>query len=143
VNSFYLENEKGVATPVRWSFLPKNEVYSINTSQKVDFFSETKKALQKSNKLIWEMVITIANKTDAVDDASLPWTGKHKQVVAAVLIVDTITKEGACDNMNFDPLQLQSGFLPSEDPILKFRSPAYAAAFVRRLQEKKNTTQSK
>lgn len=138
VNSFYLENQKGITIPVRWSFVPRNEKITIDTSTKVDLFKETNDALHKTKTLTWDMVVTIANANDDVDDASSPWTGEHQQVTAAVLTVHEISKEGSCNTKNFDPLQLQRGFLPSDDPILKFRSPAYAAAFVRRLQEAKN-----
>jgi len=138
VNSFYLEDKKGNKTPIRWAFVPKNDKIVIDSSKKVDLFKETSKALQKRKSLSWEMKISIANENDDVANASLEWEGPHQEIIAAELVIDQITREGACNDKNFDPLHLQAGFLPSNDPILKFRSPVYATTFVRRLQEKQH-----
>lgn len=136
VNTFYLDNEEGERTPARWSFVPKNPERQPDTSKEIDFYKETLSALEESGSLKWDMVVTIANENDPINDASAVWIGEHKQVVAAVLTVDGIQIEGECEDKNFDPLVLQKGISPSEDPILKFRSPTYAIAFGRRLQEK-------
>lgn len=135
VNSFYFENEKGVRSAVRWSFVPRNEMVSLETAKEVDLFYELEKALKKHKELKWDMVVYLANPGDDIEDASKAWEGEHKQFVAATLTIDGISKEGACQPKNFDPLQMLAGVSPSNDPILKFRSPAYAASFVRRLQE--------
>jgi catalase len=39
----------------------------------------------------------------------------------------------ACTIINFDPNVMSAGFLPSDDPVLKMRSPAYAISFGKRL----------
>lgn len=136
VNSFLLEDEQGNLTPIRWSFIPRNRDIEIDASHEVDFFKETEKALSREGSLVWDMVITIANEDDKINDASVMWQGEHKQIVAATLTISEIVASGECDDKNFDPLRLQSGFRPSDDPILKFRSPAYASSFSRRIQEK-------
>ena len=38
-----------------------------------------------------------------------------------------------CEKLNFDPLVMAEGIAPTQDPVLLFRSPAYAASFVKRL----------
>lgn len=136
VNSFLFENEQGELTAVRWSFIPRNKVTDIDVSQEVNFFNETEKTLNNSGSLVWDMVVTIANPGDKINDASVMWTGEHKQIVAATLTIHGITASGACDDKNFDPLRVQAGIRPSDDPVLLFRSPAYAASFSRRIQEK-------
>ncbi len=141
INTFLLEDKNGKRTAVRWSFIPKNEIIAIDTSKKVDFYEDMSSLLKKQPTLRWDMVITIANENDAINDAATMWTGKHQQIVAATLTITNIIKEGTCDTKNFDPLVLQAGFLPSNDPILKFRSPTYATTFVRRLQERKRANQ--
>jgi len=140
VNTFILEDASGKKTPVRWSFIPRNEEIAIDTSKKVDFYNDMNMLLEKQKNLSWDMEVTIAKDNDPINDAAALWVGKHKKIVAATLTITDIMIEGSCDLMNFDPLVLQEGILPSGDPILKFRSPAYATAFVRRLQEKKQTS---
>lgn len=139
VNSFYLETENGNKTPIRWSFVPQNELISLNTSKETNFYNEMEIAILKNKALHWNMEISIANKNDKIDDAAIAWKGEHKKIIAATLTVDTITEEGSCELINFDPLYLQKGMTPSNDPILKFRSPAYAASFMRRYKEQQNT----
>ncbi|WP_051335929.1 catalase [Aquimarina latercula] len=138
VNTFYLENDKGIKTAIRWSFVPKNEIVNIDTTKEVNFYKDLEKTLTKNGPLVWEMVITIANTNDSINDSAIMWTGKHKTIVAATLTINAIAIQGACDNTNFDPLQLQKGILPSDDPVLKFRSPTYATSFIRRMQENRN-----
>jgi hypothetical protein len=44
-------------------------------------------------------------------------------------------QEGAeCKNINYDPLVMNDGIAPTDDPVLLFRSPSYAVSFVKRLQ---------
>jgi catalase len=45
----------------------------------------------------------------------------------------TPQKGADCEKINFDPLVMSDGVAPTDDPILMFRSPAYATSFVRRL----------
>jgi catalase len=42
-------------------------------------------------------------------------------------------KGTACEPINFDPLVMADGIAPTNDPILLFRSPAYAVSFGERL----------
>jgi catalase len=41
-------------------------------------------------------------------------------------------KGADCEKINFDPLVMADGIAPSTDPILLFRSPAYAVSFAKR-----------
>ena len=42
---------------------------------------------------------------------------------------------GQCEDINFDPTVISAGFELSPDPILAFRSQAYAVSVGRRLSE--------
>jgi catalase len=39
----------------------------------------------------------------------------------------------ACEKINFDPLVMSDGIAPTNDPVLLFRSPAYAISFGKRI----------
>ena len=137
VNSFYLVNNEAEKTAVRWSFVPTTSV-SVVLEPAQDFFFENMKANLKSNEISWDMIITIANDDDVIDNAAIAWQGHHQKLVAARLVVDSISseKDGKCDLINFDPLVLSAGFEPSADPLLQARRSAYAASFGRRVSEK-------
>ncbi|MEP0266281.1 hypothetical protein [Dokdonia sp.] len=136
VNSFYFVNENDIKTPVRWSFIPINKKIGLDGEKGVDYYKETEKALTGNKTLSWEMVVTIANENDAINKAASIWTGNHKEIVAAVLTIDAVAMEGPCNDKNFDPLVLKDGIIPSDDPVLLFRSPTYAISTGRRLTEK-------
>ncbi|MEM0910316.1 MAG: catalase [Pseudomonadota bacterium] len=137
VNSFYLVNEQDEQTAIRWSFVPVQPQNIVLEPTESFFFENMQKNLSQHD-ISWDMVITIANPDDAVNNAALPWEGEHQQLTAARLKVLSIAKEedGQCDNINYDPLVLSSGFKPSDDPLLQARSTSYAITFGKRLSEK-------
>lgn len=138
INSFYLVNENGEKSAVRWSFVP-NSQQNIVTGKNQDFLFENMQRNIATHSVEWNLVFTFANENDAIDNASIPWTGKHEKLTAAKLIVSSISSEqlGGCDNINFDPLVLSSGFEASADPLLQARRQAYAISFGKRISEKK------
>lgn len=137
INSFHLVNTAGEKTAVRWSFVPvKAQAIVLEPAQ--DFFLENMQSNLQENEIAWNMVITLANPDDAVDNAAIAWTGEHKQITAATLTVKSVSTEqdGRCDAINFDPLVLAQGFAPSADPLLAARRSIYAVSFGKRLSEK-------
>lgn len=137
VNSFYLVSQAGVKTAVRWSFIPEQK-QSIVLAPSADFFFDNMQKNLNDHALSWNMEVTIANENDAVNNASIPWQGKHEKIMAAKLNVLSISSEqsGQCADVNFDPLVLAAGFEPSQDPLLQARRNAYAISFGKRLSEK-------
>lgn len=137
INSFYLVNDDGEKTAIRWSFVP-NQNESLVLEPKQDFLFDNMQQNLNDHDLVWDMVVTIANANDEIDNAALPWQGEHKKIIAAKLKVLSINtdEQGGCDNINFDPLVLSSGFEPSADPLLQARRNAYAISSARRLSEK-------
>jgi catalase len=56
-----------------------------------------------------------------------------REMTAAELKAAPQQKGVACEPINFDPLVMADGIAPTNDPILLFRSPAYAVSFGKRL----------
>lgn len=137
INSFYLVNEDNKRTPVRWSFKPTQD-QAIETEPHANFFYDNIQKNLKNHGVSWNMIITLANASDKVDNAAIPWTGKHQQIIAAELKLKSVSTEkgGQCDEINFDPLVLAPGFEPSADPLLEARRAAYAISFGKRISEK-------
>ena len=137
INSFYLVDEAGEKTAIRWSFIP-------STPQKValeptpDFLGDNLKANLAAGPVSWDMVVIFANPDDDILNPAIMWTGEHKQITAAKLTVISTSSEteGACDPVNFDPTLVSDGFEPSEDPMLEARSIIYAIGAGKRLSEK-------
>ena len=137
VNAFYLVNDAGEKTAMRFSFRPSGEE-GIVVDTHPDFFLPNMQANIAGGGVSWDMVVTLANPGDPVADPSQQWTGDHTSIVAARFTATSAMAErdGRCDELNFDPTVLSDGFAPSEDPMLEVRSLIYAHGVGKRLSEK-------
>jgi len=81
------------------------------------------------------MILTIGVPGDPEDNPTLAWQESRKQVKVGTLTISSATpqKGAACEKVNFDPLVMGDGIAPTNDPVLLFRSPAYAVSFAKRL----------
>jgi catalase len=79
----------------------------------------------------YELQLQIGEDGDDPDDPTTPWPEERRFVSAGHLTITEYTGH-ACDSMIFDPGNLIEGIEPSNDPILKARSPAYSISFSRR-----------
>lgn len=76
--------------------------------------------------------VQIGEQGDTNVDPSQKWDESREKVVLGKL---TVKQSGgdACNNINFDPNIMSTGFSSSDDPVLKMRSPAYGISFGKRL----------
>ena len=84
----------------------------------------------------WDMIVMLGEAGDPETDPTKLWPSDRKEFKAGTLTITGATpQEGAeCKNINYDPLVMSDGIAPTTDPVLLFRSPAYAVSFVKRLQ---------
>jgi catalase len=78
--------------------------------------------------------VQIAEDGDATDDPTAVWPDERRRVVLGRLEVTGLAhdREQRDDVLVFDPTRVTEGIELSEDPILRFRSAAYAASVLRR-----------
>lgn len=83
----------------------------------------------------WDMMLTIGAPGDPEDNPTLSWPGGRKEVKIGTLTISSATpqKGAECEEINFDPLVMADGIEPTNDPVLRFRSPAYGISFSKRL----------
>ncbi|NYE59488.1 catalase [Duganella sp. 1224] len=67
---------------------------------------------------------------DPLDDPSMPWRGQDKVLLGSLVI--SALADDSCDHMVFLPTRLPAGIAASDDPILRARAAAYAAASLKR-----------
>jgi len=81
------------------------------------------------------MIVYVGEPGDPQDNPTLAWpeTRRHSLPHPDHHRGDTAQKGVACEPINFDPLVMADGIGPTNDPILLFRSPAYAVSFGKRL----------
>lgn len=130
-------------TWVRWRFVPRDGVKYLSDAELAaaphDFLEQKLTERLKKGPVQWDMVVTVGEKGDSTVDPSSPWPAGRKEFKAGVL---TLTKGGAdaagtCEDINYDPNVTSAGIEPSaDDPVLQYRSAAYAESYTRRMGEK-------
>ena len=78
--------------------------------------------------------LQIAEPGDKVDDPTSAWPADRETVAAGTLELTGLEtgREQDGDVLVFDPGRVTDGIEPSDDPVLKFRSPAYSVSVERR-----------
>jgi catalase len=141
VNAFRFIDADGHTRFVRWSMRPQAPFRELDAAQReqagVDFLSRDLQQRLAQGPLRWDMVLTLANEGDPVNDASQPWPEDRQQVVAGTLELTAAQpqEQGQCRDINYDPLILPDGIAGSDDPILAARSAVYSQSFNRRERE--------
>lgn len=141
LNAFLFVDDAGTARPVRWtmqaqdSFAPQ----PADTPTDRNYLFDALIARVKQGPARWNLVLTVGRPGDPTGDATVPWPADRERIVAGTLSVQAIQgeDEGACRDINFDPLVLPSGIVASDDPLLSARSAAYSQSFTRREGEAK------
>ena len=139
IHTFRFIDRKGRVTPVRWRFVPQDGEQPLGDAAMkaagTDFLEQALIARTAQGAARWDMLVSVGQPGDPDDDPTVAWPAERREFRAGTLsIVQAMPQTGAaCEPINFDPLVMADGIAPSRDPILLFRSPAYAVSFAKRL----------
>ncbi|AIR90929.1 catalase family peroxidase [Pseudomonas cremoricolorata] len=138
INAFRLIDRNGKAQAVRWQLLPETPFAAL--PGKVDdplLLQHDLRERLAQGPLRWTLRLSLAGPGDAEDDPARPWPEERPSIDAGTLVLEQVDapEQGACRDLNFDPLILPRGIQASSDPILAARSAAYSVSFNRRSQE--------
>lgn len=139
IHTFKFVDRDGKVTPVRWRFVPRDGEKRLSDdelkSMPADFLERRLVERTRKDKVHWDMIVTIGEAGDPQDDPTLAWPEGRKEIRAGTLAISSAMpqKGAACEQINFDPLVMGDGIEPTNDPVLLFRSPAYAVSFAKRL----------
>ena len=97
-----------------------------------EFLADTFAQQLKDNKVRFTIMASLGEAIDSDIDPSQQWPNERPKVALGTVTVN-MSGGDACKNTNFDPNIMSAGFTPSEDPVLRMRSPAYAISFGKRL----------
>lgn len=142
INAFRLIDSAGTAHPVRWQLEP-HSAFAALPAQVDDkqFLQHDLQQRLAQGPLRWTLRLVLADPGDAQDDPARRWPAKRRSVDAGTLVLEQVDapEQGACRDLNFDPLILPTGIEASNDPILAARSSAYSESFNRRSRESLST----
>ncbi len=140
VHTFKFIDAKGTEHPVKWRFVPRDGTKELTASEMKaaphDFLE--KNLIERTHKgpVVWDMIVYVGEPGDPQDNPTLAWPETRKHFTAGTLTLRQATpqqKGMACEPINFDPLIMADGIAPTNDPVLLFRSPAYAVSFAKRV----------
>jgi len=141
INAFRFIDSTGRTRLVRWMMVPEDKLVALDKSKlaslpKNYLFDEFIQRL-KSGPVRWHLVVTLANPGDVTDNATVQWTGPHRQVDVGTLTIDHWAPEetGGCRDYNYDPTVLPPGIAVSDDPLLSARSAVYSTSYTRRAKD--------
>ena len=138
LNTFNLVDAKGHQHAVRWSMVPEAVANTDSApTDKPNYLADDLRSRLSRGTLRWQLVFVLAKLGDPIDDASQAWPADRRQINAGTLVIQASEPQSVavCRDINFDPLVLPTGIVPSNDPLLKFRAEAYAESHRRRIRD--------
>jgi catalase len=140
VHTFKFIDATGIEHLVRWRFIPRDGTKEMTAAEMKaaphDFLEKNLIERTAKGPAVWDMIVYVGEPGDPQDNPTLAWPETRKHFKAGVLTITQATpqqKGVACEPINFNPLIMADGIAPTNDPVLLFRSPAYAVSFVKRL----------
>jgi catalase len=139
IHTFKFINQQNKTTLVRWRFAPRDGEKQLSDEELktagANFLEPALISRTQQGPVQWDMLVSIGEDGDPQDNPTLSWPDNRKLIKAGTLSISAAMpqKGAACEAINFDPLVMADGVAPTQDPILLFRSPAYAVSFGKRL----------
>ena len=136
VHTFFFHDSKSKKMiPARFKFVPiagERGVSQEEAKAMGDDFLESDFKNQVAKKPVeYKMILVLANPKDSVNDTTVLWSGKHKEVQIATLKVNKYTGTD-CNGDVFMPAILPKGIEAPKDPLFETRNEVYSITFGRR-----------
>jgi catalase len=140
LNTFLFTNAADKTVPVRWLLEPVQPFEEAGAAppDKNYLFDDLIKRVHRQP-LRWRLIVVVGTPGDPTNDPSIGWPADRERVDVGTLALDRVEAEesSAATDIVFDPLTLPAGMAPSDDPILRVRSPIYLESHARRAGEAK------
>jgi catalase len=139
VHAFKWIDADGGERYVRYRWLPDAGESSLSNeearSRGADYLQDDLRERLAKEPIRFALELQIAGPGDKVDDPTAVWPDSRDTLNAGTLELTGLEtgRETGDDVLVFDPNRLTDGIEASEDPILKFRSPAYSVSVERRI----------
>lgn len=136
LHTFFYEGSAQIK--FRWTLVPSLGEKQLSKEQAASMPSEflAEKLQQQvedpNTEVKFTLVANIGKESDTNIDPSQQWPEDREQITLGELIIHSSGSD-SCTPVNFDPNVMSAGFSPSEDPVLRMRSPAYGISFGKRL----------
>lgn len=139
VNAFKFTNATGQSVYARYQIVPVNgaQYLSKEDAEKAapDYLMYEIVNRVQVQPVKYKLLAQIAEAGDEVNDPTKVWPASRKTIELGVLTLNKTVadSQNAEKTIMFNPLLLQEGIAPSQDPILLARPAAYAVSYGKRL----------
>ncbi|MFD2330318.1 catalase family peroxidase [Cohnella sp. GCM10020058] len=134
IHVFMLVDVEGNRRPAKFEWMPELGVEALSVTElkslPEDYLALDAAARIQEAPLRFRLDIVLGQEGDPTDDPTLPWPEDRQRIEAGVLSVTDVIAEP--DGLVMDPTVTGAGIEPTEDPILRFRSPVYRESLRRR-----------
>jgi catalase len=140
VHTFKFIDRNNKVTMVRFRFVPQDGERRLSDaelkSMPADFLEQALIQRTRQGAVHWDMLVTIGEPGDPEIDPTVLWPKTRKEFKAGTLTIASAMpqKDSEAYKINFDPIVMADGIEPTDDPILHFRSPAYAVSYIKRIR---------
>ncbi len=134
VNTFKFINAVGKVTFGRYLIVPLSHAPYLTDAQSKaaasNYLSAEIEQRVAKDPIRFKLMLQIAGKTDHIDDPSIAWPDSRKTVELGTFAIDRLVPDSkaAEKKIVFMPNSLPKG-IEVEDPMINFRSAAYAVSF--------------
>jgi catalase len=138
LHAFKLLAPDGTERWVRYHWEPEAGVATLSEEeereQDRDYLQKEIGERLESGPAAFILSVAVAEAGDPLEDPTLAWPDERETVELGRLEVTELAfdRDRDGDVLVFDPMRITDGIEPSRDPILRFRSDAYAASVYRR-----------
>jgi catalase len=139
LHSFKLIAPDGTERWVRWHFHPEAGEAVIEDDAEVegldrDYLQAEIGARLEASPATWTLQAAVAEEGDPIDDPTVAWPDERETIDMGRLELTALAfdRDRDGDVLVFDPVRVADGVELSDDPILRFRSDAYAESVFRR-----------
>ena len=134
IHAYLFTDREGKVQPVRFEWIPETGVRTLSAedaAQQPDHYLEDELELRfKDESAIFQLAAVLGEEGDPTDDPTRAWPEDRRRIDLGRLHISEIIPEP--EGLVMDPAAVTDGILLSDDPILNFRSAAYADSHHRR-----------
>jgi catalase len=138
LHAYRFVDDSGGGRYVRYRWEPEAGEASLSTEEAEargpDYLQDDLASRLADGPAALTLSVQIAEDGDAIDDPSIPWPDERPSVTMGRLEITGLAhdREQGDDVLVFDPTRVTDGIELSNDPILRFRTHAYAESVLRR-----------
>ncbi|HEY3021012.1 MAG TPA: catalase family peroxidase [Solirubrobacteraceae bacterium] len=138
IHAFRWLDAGGGERHVRYRWVPQAGVQTLSGGEAkergADYLQTEIKERLAREPVRFDLELQLARKGDKVDDPTAPWRDDRETLVGGTLELTELEtgRETGGDILVFDPTRVTDGIELTDDPILRFRSPAYSVSIERR-----------